>query len=281
VTAHALAQASDGPLVTVGIDLASQPDNTAICVINWGQGSATVSALASGNFRGRGLDDATLLFIAEDADKVAIDAPFGWPEPFIRAISSEPGRWPLDPDEPRAPLERRTTDVLVRQRTGKTPLSVTTDRIAYCAMRCASILGPLNSPRDGSGQVVEAYPDAALRCWLPNLFTGSIQSYKTKNNALARERRESLLAALLRELGDGFNITEAQLSDIAYSDDCLDALVCALVARAAATNRTVLPETPEQQALARIEGWIHLPKPDSLRSLVPCQRPEQLSSEEP
>ncbi|EFG74135.1 hypothetical protein HMPREF0591_5958 [Mycobacterium parascrofulaceum ATCC BAA-614] len=211
------------------------------------------------------------------ADKVAIDAPFGWPEPFIRAISSEPGRWPLDPDEIRAPLERRTTDFLVRDRTGKTPLSVTTDRIAYCAMRCASLLGALDSPRDGSGRAAEAYPDAALRCWLPTLFTGSLQSYKTKNNAAARGRRRILLAGLLGELGNDFNITDAQQAAVADSDDCLDAFVCALLARAAAAHRTVLPSTPEHQALAMIEGWIHLPEPESLRQLIDRRVPSNQS----
>ncbi|WP_231982187.1 DUF429 domain-containing protein [Mycobacterium sp. E2327] len=263
-----------GGFTTVGIDLASQSDNTAVCVIIWSHESAQVSALASGTLHGSKLDDSALLSVMKDADKVAIDAPFGWPQPFISAISSEPGNWPLDPDETRAPLERRTTDFLVRDRTGKTPLSVTTDRIAYCAMRCASILGALNSPRDGSGQVAEAYPDAALRCWLPKLFTGSLQSYKTKNNAAARERREVILAALLGELGNGFNITEAQRVAIAYSDDCLDAFVCALLARATAADLTVLPSTPDHQALARIEGWIHLPKPNSLTQLVSNLRPQ-------
>jgi Protein of unknown function (DUF429) len=127
----------------------------------------------------------------------------------------------------RAPLERRTTDVLVYRRTGKPPLSVTTDRIAYCATRCASILGALKSAKDGSGAIVEAYPDAALRCWLPELFTDTRQSYKTKNNIEARQRHEALLDALLDQLGDAFKITGGQRFDIAYSDDCLDALLCA------------------------------------------------------
>ena len=96
VTTENVSQRSDGGFATVGIDLASQPQNTAVCVINWSQESAIVSALASGSFGGRELDDATLLSIMENADKVAVDAPFGWPEPFIRAISSEPGRWHAD-----------------------------------------------------------------------------------------------------------------------------------------------------------------------------------------
>jgi len=241
MTASTVPHRSDCRLVTVGVDLASRPENTAVCLIDWSDRSADVRALARGTFGGRKLDDNTLLSILEKADKAAIDAPFGWPEPFIRALNSKPGEWPFALDEPRAPLERRTSDVLVYRRTGKPPLSVTTDRIAYCAMRCATILGSLNSARDGSGAVVEAYPDAALRCWLPTLFSGIRQSYKTKNNVDARQRREALLAALLDELGDAFRITDHQRFDIAYSDDCLDALACVLVACAAAKNYTVLP----------------------------------------
>ena len=157
----------------------------------------------------RKLDDETLLNLVRQADRVAIDAPFGWPEPFIRAVSAVPGYWPLSPGERRAPLERRTTDFLVHELTGKTPLSVSTDRIAYCAMRCASLLGVLDAARDGSGPIVEAYPDAALRCWLPSLFVGAIQSYKGSSGP-AYERRELILAALLSQLGDEFIMTDAQ-----------------------------------------------------------------------
>jgi hypothetical protein len=42
------------------------------------------------------------------------------------------------------------------------------------------------------------------------------------------------------------------------SDDALDAVVCALVARAAAKNNVRLP-SPEELAAAQTEGWIGLP----------------------
>ena len=38
-----------------------------------------------------------------------------------------------------------------------------------------------------------------------------------------------------------------------------DALVCALMARAVHGGQTLVPETDEQQGLAEVEGWIHLP----------------------
>ena len=158
--------------------------------------------------------------------------------------------------------------MLVYRRTGKPPLSVTTDRIAYCAMRCAAILTALGAAKDGSGQLVEAYPDATLRTWLPVLFSQTRQSYKTRNNAHAHARREVLVEAILEAVGGGFHMTADQRVDAVQSDDCLDALVCALLARAAALGHTGLPETDQHRNLARIEGWIHLPHPRCLRELI-------------
>jgi hypothetical protein len=50
------------------------------------------------------------------------------------------------------------------------------------------------------------------------------------------------------------------------SDDCLDALLAALIARAAVRGLTVRP-APDDLELAREEGWIALPLADSLARL--------------
>jgi len=64
--------------------------------------------------------------------KAAIDAPFGWPEPFVDAVvAHQRGQgWPSGMDNPRAPFERRATDRFVHDRCGKTPFSVSADKIA-------------------------------------------------------------------------------------------------------------------------------------------------------
>jgi hypothetical protein len=52
------------------------------------------------------------------------------------------------------------------------------------------------------------------------------------------------------------------------SDDALDAFISSLAACAAATDRTMKPSV-EQRGVARREGWIHVPSPDSVFDLAP------------
>jgi uncharacterized protein DUF429 len=267
---------------TLGIDLASQAANTALCVVAWGPDRAEVRALACGTWDGARLDDAVLVdaMLGRDGEtpaKVGIDAPFGWPEPFVRALEAHHRleRWPSRPGEERGPFERRATDAFVRTRAKKVPLSVSTDRIAYPAMRCAALLGELRDrlgpeavARDGAGLVAEAYPDAALRGWLPNLWVAREGSYKGSSDA-ARARRERLVETLLERLGPRFAVADARREQCHESDDCLDALVCALLARAVRCGWTIPPGDDEERRLARIEGWIHLPiAPLDVRSLL-------------
>jgi hypothetical protein len=275
---------------TLGIDLASQPKHTALCAIAWDDGRAEVRALAHASWNGTALHDKLLSTAIRglwgidggwgDAGhpvKTAIDAPFGWPEPFVQALEAhhrlQP--WPEILDNSRAHFERRATDLFVREHAHKLPLSVSTDRIAYCAMRCAVILGDLAQhleadllARDGTGLVVEAYPDAALRCWLPTAWAKAREDSYKGTGEPARARRDRIVTALLAELGPAFAITAAQREACVRSDDCLDALVCALLARAASRGDTVAAEDPEHCRLALTEGWIHLPRPGSLDRLV-------------
>ena len=117
------------------------------------------------------LADSDLLEFLEDESitKVGIDAPFGWPLEFVEALGiySEKGEWPAT--EARL-LTLRATDRWVRELTGRDPLSVSTDKISFTAMRCARLLteyGQRWEPvdRSGAGRIVEVYPAAALRQW--------------------------------------------------------------------------------------------------------------------
>lgn len=245
---------------TLGIDLASQANKTGVCAIEWLDGGARVKTLQRG---GSGAEDESLrAAIRAGHAKVAIDAPLGWPVDFVAALSAHARfeQWPGAGE-----LTHRLTDRIVHKDVGKQPLSVSTDKIAYCAFRCARLLSGLDAPRDGSGLVVEAYPDAALRRWLPDSFLESrTPSYKGKPGSA---RRTQLVDELFSRLGARFAIDDAQQAACVASDDGLDALLCALIARAAERGKTV-PPGDEHAASARVEGWIHLPEPGSLSELI-------------
>ena len=64
----------------------------------------------------------------------------------------------------------RRTDLFVHEQVSLTPLSVSADRIAPVALRCAVLLAKLEAvggpmDRSGSGPVVEVYPAVSLRSW--------------------------------------------------------------------------------------------------------------------
>lgn len=83
---------------------------------------------------------------------------------------------------------------------------------------------------------------------------GQRESYKgPEKSEIRRELTEVLVerCPLIEDSG--------LLARCSAEDDYLDALVCALVARAASRGLTAQPETDEERRLAPVEGWIHLP----------------------
>jgi predicted RNase H-like nuclease len=238
-------------LTTLGIDLAAQAKETAACVIRWATGEATVDGLAAG------LDDQALLTTIERHKpvKIAIDAPFGWPQPFVAALTeySTGGRWP---EEETLGLRLRLTDRVVIAETRQQPLSVSSDRIAVTAMRCARLLTRLRDlgldvTRDGSGAVAEVYPASALRQWGldPRGYKGS----KPEQSA----KRGQLVIKLTAEW-PWLRLNDGVRRSLESSDHLFDALVCAVLARVVLSGES-LP-IPEARGLAKAEGWIHLPK---------------------
>jgi predicted nuclease with RNAse H fold len=239
---------------TLGIDLAAQPANTSACAIDWGAGRPVVSELRSG------LDDQTLLDAIFSADKVGIDAPFGWPDEFVEAVTAHRNRagWPgsgEDQDIYRFHLSFRATDRRLIERGARRPLSVSTDLIGVVAMRCAYLLDRLAAggepvDRAGSGKVIEAYPAPALTYWGLSAI-----GYKSR---VGVARIPELLSSVEEGLG-GIQMTPQQRQLAGADHNCFDALIASLVARAAALGLTQPPESDEERERAVREGWIHVP----------------------
>ncbi|MFN8204496.1 MAG: DUF429 domain-containing protein [Solirubrobacteraceae bacterium] len=275
---------------TLGIDLASQDKNTAICSIQWTSGMAVADVPVTN------VGDDALVTAMASADWTGIDAPFGWPDEFVAAIHgyATANRWPE-----KAPSKRmrfRETDAFVHgtlAAAGKrvSPLSVSSERIAACAWRCARLLTRFSSeyrwtldrvgvpfangvdgpPQHRQGRlvaqrgIVEVYPAAALATWgVP------YKGYKTRSAATASEAeatRTVILDEICAGTTDWLIVEETAKRAMLDNDHALDAFVCSLVTYAAATGETHMPDINLLGA-ARREGWIHVPISDSLHGLV-------------
>ena len=249
--------------LSLGIDLASQAAKTAACVIAW----SDATGMATASCPRLGLTDPDLLDLADGCDVVGIDAPFGWPDPFVafldpqRSESETASAWTTDR---RDALRFRTTDFRVRDRLGRWPLSVSTDRIALAAMRCAGLLAHLGvADRSGDGRVFEVYPAAALHaCGFAH------RGYKPREGTALRDN--SFLAALLDNLlarCPWLTLADDAVRLCAQNDDAFDALIASLVARAAAAGLTIRPAAIDAERAMR-EGWIAVPEPKSLERLT-------------
>jgi len=223
---------------TMGVDLSAQPAGTACCLVTWGRGSARVEWV-----RTKQTDD-DIIDAAEGVDAIAIDAPFGWPLKFVRAVSARMRgeSWPgLSTPE----LRFRRTDLMVEAMTGKQPLSVSTDRLGIVAFRCARLLDRLGViDRSGDGRVYEVYPGASLEAWGMRS-----DSYKRKKNV---ENLDRLCKDLLGRAPWLTGVPDV----CGTSDDAFDSVICALTARAATLARTKGPDHED----AKPEGWIHVPE---------------------
>jgi predicted nuclease with RNAse H fold len=237
---------------TLGVDLAAGTKKTAVAVLAWAGGTARLEHLSLE------VGDAEIVRLFGNSSMTGIDCPVGWPDaflPFLAGHLAFDAHPVLDHDgiEGRRLLAYRDTDRFVTGQTGLIPLSVSADRLAHPAMRCAVIQAKISrdhgpQARDGSGRLAEVYPAASLKSW------GLLgRGYKGRGGT---ER----LALLLDGLADAAPWLDLAGHDdrLAGSDDMFDALIASLTARAVALGRTLRPDDGHATA-ARTEGWIHLP----------------------
>jgi predicted nuclease with RNAse H fold len=237
-------------MLTTGVDLAARPERTALVSIEWTADQAVIRDVAFP------ADDTVILKAIDRADKTGIDCPLGWPAAFVEFVAAHhAGHVSIPEDGPdwRHSLTMRRTDIYVHERFRLVPLSVSADRIAHVALRCAVLLAKLDAAgrsvdRSGSGHVVEVYPAASLRRW------GLYQpGYKQPAKPGAVDRVVDHLLAAAPWL-DCASYEQA----VRRSHDVLDAVIAAMTARAAVQGQTYQPGEADLAA-ARTEGWIAIP----------------------
>ncbi|MGP5127619.1 DUF429 domain-containing protein [Brachybacterium tyrofermentans] len=236
----------------VGIDLAADPKRTGIARL---RDTATQVVVEDVHV---GADDDAIVSEIMSSRRAGVDVPFGWPRAFVELIAAH--RMATLPPPPstgpewRREILYRATDLEVRRRVGKNPLSVASDKIAYPAIRWAGIAARLREqgisvPPDGSGIACEVYPGAALAAWQ---LAGD--TYKGTKGAASR-------AVLVERLSERLPWLDlASHRDACVDDDnALDAVIAAVVARDVDLGLAT-PPPPELVDHASEEGWIWLPE---------------------
>jgi predicted nuclease with RNAse H fold len=239
-------------VITAGLDLAAMPERTALASIEWAGRRAVIRDLICP------AGDGVILEAIGQAGKTGIDCPLGWPDAFVDFVAAHrSGHVGLPRDGTgtgwRRELTMRRTDVFVRDRLHLVPLSVSADRIAHVALRCAVLLAKLDAlgrpvDRSGAGAVVEVYPAASLRGW--GLRHRGYKQPRTPE-VLAAAADDLLAAAPWLDCGP-------HQETIRRSHDAFDAVIAALTARAASLGQTC-PPGEDDLAAAATEGWIAVP----------------------
>lgn len=255
----------------IGVDLATQPVKTGVCVLEW-----PVHGRPQGRFvEVAGRTDVELVKLFKGASAVAIDVPFGWPAAFRSAIEmwSKDQVWEgpgYDDKDVSERLRYRETDrecarrvreavrrrrenhkeTLVKLRLPQVGISVSTNWLGATALRGAGLLAQAahtegirfdrGSDRPEATSIVEAYPAAALASW-DRTWAGLGFEWP---DVPARDEFKSRIDF---EEPDGLE-----------NRDNFDAVVCALVARAWHLGCCV-PATEMARGQQQEEGWIALP----------------------
>lgn len=119
--------------------------------------------------------------------------------------------------------------------------------------------------RAGADRVIEVHPGAALLLW--GVERGAYKTSQDPDRRGAEVNARAELLAAIEAQAPWLRWAPGAREVCVDSDDALDALLAALIARAAALGLTVAPGE-EDVDLARREGWIHLPQKGSLPALL-------------
>src|SRR5260370_10208779 len=109
-------------MLTVGVDLAAEPERTAVARIEWSSGRARICDVICG------ADDGMILAAIAEAQKAGIDCPLGWPDDFVAFVAGhQAGHGTVPGDltrrEWRPQLTTRLTHRVGHAATPLTPLS--------------------------------------------------------------------------------------------------------------------------------------------------------------
>lgn len=258
---------------TIGIDIAGENSPNGLCWITWSASNATILDLqVEKKWAIQRIATTVDAWRKTDPDThFGIDAPFGFPAAFSDAVSAMAvGR----PRKQTGSTVWRFTEELILKKFGQKALSSITDQITNTvADRCyplrqSLVAGNCLDLVGYSTRIFEVYPRIALRFWALS-SPKVLPSYRTRG-PLGNPARWTILKNL-GGIAPWLRIPDSRHRDLLISsDDAVDALVSAIVARVAAqkTHPTAPAGlTQVEMQLVTQEGWIHVPGPCSLTKL--------------
>jgi len=196
---------------------------------------------------------------------LALDAPLGWPAALGHALGTHRAGAPIAAAADA--LFRRATDQSVHARYGKLPLEVGADRIARTARAALALLDELGTARGVAIPLMwrpDARPHAAAGAEPPGAWPAAIEVYPaaTLRAHAAAERGYTQPGSEARSRVAAFARGRVRVSaDIALESlpaDAFDAVLCVVAGIDAALGEAT---PPDDDALARREGWIWVRAP--------------------
>ncbi|MCW2920647.1 MAG: hypothetical protein JWL76_521 [Thermoleophilia bacterium] len=249
---------STRPLVTIGVDLATAPAATGLCVLDVPTMRATIVPTPA---------ERTITAIAELAAhwwaetggrlRIGIDAPFGWPAGWVELLTRarelgdvQAGVSAQDGSHAIAqPLRWRLTDVELSAWSHRAlrPMTPSMDRLAATTVRCVDLahLRDAGIPVARDGALADGTPSAAFEVYP----TASLFAWGLVAKGGRREARSRFLSEVSQRI-------EAPGLGASHEHD-VDSLIAALTV--AGSMRAMRPEDGDPRVLA-IEGVMHVPE---------------------
>lgn len=259
---------SPGAVRTLGINLSAAAKFTTLIAIEWSDQKAWVSEAIVD------LEDDELIGYLSTGDRTGVYAPFGWPVAMVEAVASytNSDQWQR---ASRREFRHRETEAFVHDVLQSEadqdlwPQSVSCDRLALQARRMAQLREQLFSEtgkrfdRAGGDHVLEVYTPGASLLWGLNSHSASGLEIPPD----ASEKPGLMLIQRIEAAAPWLQWKEGKRAVCLKNEHTGDALLAALVARAAELDLTIHPENGHLDH-ARREGWMHLPTKASLPSLA-------------
>lgn len=259
---------SAGTTRTVGINLSAAAKFTTLVAIEWSNDGACVSEAIVD------LEDDELIGYLSSGDRTGVYAPFGWPVAMVEAVSSytNSDQWQR---ASRRQFRHRETEAFVHDILQAEadqelwPQSVSCDRLALQARRMAQLREQLFTEtgkrfdRAGGDNILEVYTPGASLLW--GLNSHSANGLEVPPDA--SEKPGLLFIERVEAAAPWLQWKEGKRGVCLKNEHTSDALLAALVARAAERDLTIRPENGHLD-LARREGWMHLPSKGSLPALT-------------